>query len=170
MGELLQFLCSHRHQAGSALRSQHRDSRCLSQLAKHWDSAAGGSMGSSRLIFQVEENKQIMIFQVTEPVPVMFKGELFWHSTNPARENVKSYLEISGTRGRTCCMEDLCSGLSRGITCQLDCLPSVVWQPIGGKEVTAIEGSSIFLSGYLLSGFPVKAGLHYQKLEAPQSA
>lgn len=87
-----------------------------------------------------------------------------------SKENVKSYLEISGSRGRTCCMEDLHSGFSRGITCQLDYLPSVLWQPIGDKNLTAIEGSSIFLSGYLLSPFPRKAGLHYQKLEAPQSA
>lgn len=48
-----------------------------------------------------------MIFQVIEAVHVVFKGELFWHSANPATENVKSYLEVSGTRGRMCCTEDL---------------------------------------------------------------
>lgn len=70
---------------------------------------------SSRLIFQVEEKKEVIVFQVNEAVPVMFRGELSWHSASPAIENVKSYLEISGTRGRTCCVKDLCS--LQGITC-----------------------------------------------------
>lgn len=126
----LQFLCSHRHQAGSAKRSQHCGSWWRSHRAKHWDSAASGSTGSSRLIFPMEGKKQILIFQVTEAVPVMFKGELFWHSANSATENVKSYLEIPGTRGRTCCMEDHYSGLSS----QLDYLPSVLWWPMGVKK------------------------------------
>lgn len=40
-----------------------------------------------------------MIFQVTEAVPVMFKGELFWHSANPAKKMSKATWKYLGAEG-----------------------------------------------------------------------
>jgi len=77
----------------------------------------------------VEEKQQAIVFQVSEAVPVMFSGELSWHSANTTTENVNSYLEISGTRGRIYCMKDGYSGLiqlSGRLPVQQDDLPSAL--------------------------------------------